>query len=113
MLGPDDGPTSHFGEAETIVVIRRRPELYGSIFVTDDRGARSHADAENAVDRCLGTAELLAYFEAAGWVTRSQVHDYLDTLRDNDRHVRPSDAGGYDRLVERLLRKKRGSGRSP
>lgn len=71
MLGPDDGPTSHFGEAETIVVIRRHPELYGSIFLTDDRGARSHADAEQAVDRCLGTTELLAYFEAAGWVTRS------------------------------------------
>ncbi len=50
---------------------------------------------------------------AAGWVTRSQAYDCLDILLRQRRYVRPADPEGYDRLVERLLCKKRGSGCPP
>jgi hypothetical protein len=90
-------------EAETIVLIRRHAELAGSIFLTDDLGARTHAAAEPAVNRCLGTTELLAYFEVAGWVTRNVVHADLLALQEADRHVRPSAARDYDRLADDLL----------
>ena len=38
MRAPGDKRTKHLGEAETIVLIRRRAELAGSIFLTDDSG---------------------------------------------------------------------------
>ena len=108
MRAPGDlRRNAHLGEAETIVLIRRRAELAGSIFLTDDVGARSHAVAEPAVDRCLGTAELLAYFEVAGWVTRDVGQADLITLQGADRHM-PRD---YDRLADDLLVRMKKAGR--
>ncbi|MDY3678687.1 MAG: hypothetical protein SO046_05670 [Actinomyces urogenitalis] len=105
MRAPGEARTKNLGEAETIVLIRRRQKYEGAIFLTDDRQARQFAEAEAAINRCLGTVELLAYFEAARWMTRDEVYDCLQVLRDEDRHVRPSDRRGYDRLVDGLMRR--------
>ena len=73
---------------------------------------REHIDIE-AVCRCLGTVDLLAYFEVMGKTDRRRVHEDLNALRRNDRHVRPADPAGYDRLVARLwaTARHRGTGR--
>ena len=112
MRAPGDRRIKHLGEAETIVMIRRRAELMGSIFLTDDAGARSQAIAEPAVNRCLGTTELLAYFEVAGWITRNVVHADLLVLQEAGRHVRPSVAREYDQLADGLLLKMKRAGLS-
>lgn len=106
MRAPGDPESKHAGEAETIAIIGLRQEFYHSIFLTDDQGARSKAGAEEAVDRCLGTTELLAYFEVAGWLTRCQAHDCLTDLRRKGRHVFPKDSKAYDGLVQALHRKR-------
>nr|WP_300339133.1 hypothetical protein [Actinomyces sp.] len=105
MRAPGEARTKNLGEAETIVLIRRREEYEGAIFLTDDRQARQFAEAETSIDRCLGTVDLLAYFEAARWMTRGEVYDCLQVLRDEGRHVRPADRCGYDRLVNGLMRR--------
>ena len=101
MRAPGDRRIKHLGEAETIVLIRRRAELMGSIFLTDDAG-----------NRCLGTTELLAYFEVAGWITRNVVHADLLVLQEAGRHVRPSVAREYDQLADGLLLKMKRAGLS-
>lgn len=108
---PGDGPTKHLGEAETIVIIRRRAEFRGSVFLTDDRGAQDYALSEHAVSHCLGTADLLAYFEVAGWMSRAEAHACLETLRREKRHVRHADPAAYNGLVEGLLRRFKQKGR--
>ena len=113
MREPGDPPNKHRGEAETLVIISNRADLFGAVFMTDDGGARERACREAAVSRCLGTVDLLAYFEVMRKIDRRQVYEDLDALRRNDRHVRPADPAGYDRLVERLWAKARhrGTGR--
>lgn len=111
MRSPGDGPTKHLGEAETIVIIRRRAEFRGSVFLTDDRGAQDYALSEHAVSHCLGTADLLAYFEVAGWMSRAEAHACLETLRRERRHVRHADPAAYNGLVEGLLRRFKQKGR--
>ena len=103
MRAPGDVRTKNLGEAETIVIIRRRAEYDGAIFLTDDRQARRFAEAETSIDRCLGTVDLLAYFEAAGWMTRDEVYEGLGALRDQGRYVWPTDRGVYDRLADALI----------
>ncbi|WP_250707815.1 hypothetical protein [Actinomyces sp. 217892] len=106
MRRPGDPPNRHRGEAETLVVISHRPDLFGAVFMSDDGGARQRAREEAAVSLCLGTVDLLAYFEVMGKIDRRQAHEDLNVLRRNSRHVRPADPTGYDRLVERLWAKR-------
>lgn len=113
MREPGDPPNKHRGEAETLVIISNRADLFGAVFMTDDGGARELACREAAVSRCLGTVDLLAYFEVMGRIDRNQVYEALTTLKEHGRYVRPSDPTGYDRLVERLwtTARHRGTGR--
>ena len=78
---PGDPPHKHRGEAETLVIISNRADLSGAVFMTDDGGARELACREAAVSRCLGTVDLLAYFEVMGRIDRRQVHEDLNALR--------------------------------
>ncbi len=103
MRAPGDAPHKHLGEAETIAVIRRRAELSGAVFISDDRDALARAGEEVAVSRCLRTPDLLAYFEVMGRISRQDAHRDLGLLRSLDRHVRPADPGRYDVLVDALL----------
>ncbi|MFK4107022.1 hypothetical protein ACI2L1_44755 [Streptomyces sp. NPDC019531] len=41
--GVASAPTKHLGEAETCVLIVRRPEFRDSVWITDDRSAGSYA----------------------------------------------------------------------
>ena len=106
MREPGDPPNKHRGEAETLVIISNRADLFGAVFMTDDGGARELACREAAVSRCLGTVDLLAYFEVMGRIDRNQVYEALTTLKEHGRYVRPSDPTGYDQIVDKLWRKK-------
>lgn len=102
LRSPGDPVTKHVGEAETLVIIRRRREFFGSIFITDDTDACRLAEAEQAVSRCLRTPDLLAYFEAMGRITRSEAHDALRQLAQQSRYVQPALAADYDALSDGL-----------
>lgn len=106
MREPGDPPNKHRGEAETLVIISNRADLFGAVFMSDDGGARQRARDEAAVSLCLGTVDLLAYFEVMGRIDRNQVYEALTTLKEHDRYVRPSDPTGYDQIVDKLWRKK-------
>ena len=106
MREPGESSDKHRGEAETLVIISRRADLFGAVFMTDDGGARERARHEAAVSTCLGTVDLLAYFEVMGRIDRNQAYEALTTLKEHDRYVRPSDPTGYDQIVDRLWRKK-------
>lgn len=106
MREPGESSNKHRGEAETLVIISRRADLFGAVFMTDDGGARERACREAAVSGCLGTVDLLAYFEVMGRIDRNQVYEALTTLKKHGRYVRPSDPKGYDQIVEKLWKKK-------
>lgn len=102
LRAPGDPLSQHRGEAETVVLIRDRADLNGSVFISDDAGALRLAEHELHGSRCYTTVDILVRAEVAGRITNDEAHDDLRRLRQEERYVRPADAAGYDIKVARL-----------
>lgn len=102
LRAPGDSPDRHRGEVETIVLVRNRAELHGSVFISDDMGALQLARQELPGSKCYTTVDILVHAELSGKINNKQAHDFLCRLRQEERRVRPADASGYDAKVARL-----------
>ncbi len=98
LRAPGDSPKHHAGEAETIVLVRSRADLHGSVFISDDVGALRLAQRE----RCYTTVDILVRAELAKKIANKEAHDFLCRLRQQKRHMQPTDAHGYDAKVADL-----------
>lgn len=102
LRAPGGSPDSHRGEVETIVLVRNRAELHGSVFISDDGEALRLAQRELPGSRCYTTVDILVRAEIVGKITNKEAHDLLCRLRRQERHVRPADTSGYDAKVAQL-----------
>lgn len=83
LAGPLESATDHLGEAETIAVLTSRPDLSGSIFVSDDNGARALAQA-HAID-IANTWDLLLFARNSRRLSPVAYSACLQTLRKQGR----------------------------
>lgn len=83
MAAPGDAPDQHLGEAEVITLVRKRN--LNALFVTDDAGARRHAQE---TPRCVDTWDILRLAKRKGLLIRSDMMQFRSTLRFHHR-VRP------------------------
>ncbi|WP_143163861.1 hypothetical protein [Actinomyces denticolens] len=102
LRSPGDPWSRRRGEAETVVLIRNRADLHGSVFISDDAGALRLAGRELLGTKRYTTVDVLIRAEIAGRITAEQAHDYLRRLRQGGRHVRPAGAVNYDARVAAL-----------
>lgn len=84
--GRDDQPTKHLGEAMTVVLIRRRPHLRDSWWVTDDRDAAEYAVVQGITTR--DTMHIMGELVAEGAISVRDAFALMQTMRDRDRHMR-------------------------
>ena len=81
MASPDDKPSAHSGEAETITVAKRR--FAKVIFATDDLGAAAAARREGIA--AVNTWQLLRAAMHKGFIDEDQAWAAAVTLRANAR----------------------------
>jgi len=83
MAAPGDPPSRHLGEAEALAIISNR--LDGSVFVTDDSGARIVAQAVGV--RTYSTCHLLKLAVRSRKITVHEAWAHVVALRRARRHL--------------------------
>lgn len=81
MRKPGDAATKHVGEAETIAIITSRS--IKAVFITDDKGARSTAEAAGIT--VITTWDLLRIAHRKGLITGAEAYSDTQTLESLDR----------------------------
>ncbi|MCC5036876.1 hypothetical protein DMH02_027810 [Streptomyces sp. WAC 00631] len=78
-------PTKHLGEAETCVLITRRSEFRGSLWITDDRSAGAFARRRGITAK--ETCDLMSQAAADGLVSPAEGHRLLHAMVSAGRHL--------------------------
>ncbi|WP_030544136.1 hypothetical protein [Streptomyces albus] len=78
-------PTKHLGEAETCVLITRRPEYHGSLWITDDRSAGAFARRRGITVK--ETYDLMSQAAVEGLVSPAEGHRLLHAMVSAGRHL--------------------------
>ncbi|MFE0628861.1 hypothetical protein ACFW3D_18095 [Streptomyces sp. NPDC058864] len=78
-------PTKHLGEAETCVLITRRREFRGAVWITDDRSARDFARRRGITTK--ETFDLVRDACAGGLVPAAEGHRLLEAMVASGRHL--------------------------
>ncbi|MDX2645632.1 hypothetical protein PV341_19110 [Streptomyces sp. PA03-1a] len=90
-------PTKHLGEAETCVLITRRREFRGSVWITDDRSARDFARRRGITTK--ETFDLVREACAGGLVPAAEGHRLLEAMVASGRHLHRVSRGPADLLA--------------
>lgn len=84
--GTNSEPLRHLGEAQTCYLIKNRPELAGSWWVSDDRETVRYARRQGLIAH--ETKDLMSMAVAAGDITAADGFALLQTMRSKDRGLR-------------------------
>ncbi|MFG2270675.1 hypothetical protein ACGFNY_13030 [Streptomyces chartreusis] len=83
--GVASAPTKHLGEAETCVLIVRRPEFRDSVWITDDRSAGSYARRRGITTK--ETFDLMNEAVVGGLASAVDGHELLRRMVAAGRHL--------------------------
>jgi hypothetical protein len=83
--GTVSAPTRHLGEAESCVLITRRPEFRDSLWITDDRSAATYARRRSITT--WQTFDVMRACTAASLVTPEEGHRLLHAMTASGRHL--------------------------
>jgi predicted nucleic acid-binding protein len=90
-------PTKHLGEAETCVLITRRREFRGAVWITDDRSARDFARRRGITTK--ETFDVMRHACAEGLVPAGEGHRQLAAMAASGRHLHRRSHGPADLLA--------------
>jgi predicted nucleic acid-binding protein len=79
-------PLQHLGEAETLVLIQRRPGFAESVWITDDGEAARFARRKGIA--VLDTVDIIRQAVAEGLVVAHEGHRLLHAMTSRGRHLR-------------------------
>jgi hypothetical protein len=83
--GTATAPTKHLGEAETCVLILRRPEFRHSVWITDDRSAGAFARRRRIITK--QTFDLVRDAVAESLIPAAEGHRLLGAMVSSGRHL--------------------------
>ena len=86
FAGSPSRPLQHLGEAETLVVIERRAEFSGSVWITDDGEAGRYARHKGILVK--NTVDIMREAVVGSLLKAREGHELLLSMGSADRHLR-------------------------